>query len=154
MERGRLEFLVYRIFALNWHAVRLYRLSRRSPPAVAQLLLGVCRLLCGVDIVLGAEIGDGLVIMHGHGIVIGEGAKLGHDCAIFQQVTIGQDGNVDGWPTIGNHVTIYAGAKVFGSITIGDGARIGANAVVTADVPPGAVMVGVPARNIAKSAAA
>ena len=93
-----------------------------------------------------AKIGDGLRVNHFQGIVIGEGVEIGDNCKIYQQVTLGQkDGK---YPAIGNNVTIYAGAKIIGDVKVGDGAIVGANAVVTKDVPVGSVVAGVPARVI------
>lgn len=83
---------------------------------------------------------------HPNGIVIHPAAKVGPNCLVFQQVTIGN--HRGGVPTIGGHVDIGAGAKIIGGITIGDHALIGVNAVVMSDVPPGGVAVGVPARVI------
>ena len=97
------------------------------------------------DIEPRADLGHRLMLPHPNGIVIHEDAVVGNDCMIMQQVTIGMigDGEV---PTIGNGVYIGAGAKIIGKVSVGDGARIGANAVVTQDVPPGCTAVGVPAR--------
>jgi serine O-acetyltransferase len=140
--------VVNRIFAVQWHALRLYRLSqrleRRGHHYAAALLLQIGRILSGIDIVPGAQIGAGTVFIHGHGIVIGAGAVIGENCRIFQQVTVGTHDGL-GYPTIGNDVTLYPGAKIIGPITIGDGARVGANAVVLIDVPAGATAVGNPA---------
>ena len=83
---------------------------------------------------------------HAVGIVIGPGAIIGDYCKIYQNVTVGQKGGR--FPVIGNHVVIFPGAKIIGDVKIGDYAVIGANAVVTKDVPEGATAVGVPARNI------
>jgi len=80
---------------------------------------------------------------HPNGIVIHPGVEIGPNCLIFQQVTIG--GGEGGTPTIGGHVDIGAGAKIFGAVRIGNHARIGANAVVLSDVPDGRTAVGVPA---------
>lgn len=91
------------------------------------------------------EIGGGLYIQHGFATMIAA-KKIGDNCWINQQVSIGY--NNHGTPIIGNNVMITCGAKVLGSITIGDNAVIGANAVVTHDVEPGAVMGGVPAKRI------
>jgi serine O-acetyltransferase len=104
-------------------------------------------VITGADIPLNCEIGGGLLIPHPNGIVIHPNAKIGVNCLIFQQVTIGtRDG--PGVPVIGGHVDIGAGAKVLGLIQVGPHARIGANAVVLTDVPAGALAVGIPARII------
>lgn len=91
-----------------------------------------------------AQIGPGLVVQHGFATII-TAKSIGAYCWINQQVTIGFASG-KGCPTIGDHVTISAGAKVLGGVTIGDHAIIGANAVVTKDVPSHATVVGVPAR--------
>ena len=136
------------LLATQWHALRLYRLSVRldkaKMPTLAVLCLQVGKLLSGIEIDHGAEIGEGTVFIHGNGIVIGTGAKVGRECRIFHQVTIGtQDGKT--YPTVGDRVTCYPGAKIIGDITIGDDAVIGANAVVLHDVATGAVVAGNPA---------
>lgn len=99
----------------------------------------------GADIPLNAQIGGGLKIPHPNGIVIHPDARIGPNCLLFQQVTIGANG---GFPSLGGHVDVGAGAKILGPITVGDHARIGANAVVLTNVPAGATMVGVPARAV------
>jgi serine O-acetyltransferase len=91
-----------------------------------------------------SEIGPGLFIQHGFATIVAA-RKLGANCWINQQVTIGFDAPGDR-PLLGNAVSVHAGAKVLGNVVIGDGARIGANAVVLQDVPAGATAVGVPAR--------
>jgi serine O-acetyltransferase len=103
-------------------------------------------VVTGADIPLDTKLGGGLLMPHPNGIVIHPDAEIGPNCLVFQQVTIGTDGR--GVPRIGGHVDIGAGAKLIGPITIGDDARIGANAVVTRDVPPGATVAGIPARII------
>lgn len=102
----------------------------------------------GADIPLNAEIAGGLAIPHPNGIVISPGAKVGPNCLLFQQVTLGYGGPVGGCPTLGGHVDVGAGAKILGGVTIGDHAKIGANAVVLCDVPAHATAVGIPARII------
>jgi len=102
-------------------------------------------VITGADIPLNAQIGGGLFIPHPNGVVIHSAAKVGINCTIFQQVTIGGRDARHGAPVIGDNVLIGAGAKVLGSVCVGDSARIGANAVVLSDVPPGATAVGVPA---------
>lgn len=99
-------------------------------------------IVTGADIPLNSTIGGGLLIPHPNGIVIHPSAKIGCNCLIFQQVTIGATRR--GVPTIGGHVDIGAGAKIIGPVKIGDHARIGANAVVREDVPPGGTFVASP----------
>lgn len=91
------------------------------------------------------ELGGGLLIIHSFSIII-SCRRIGSNCTIFQQVTIGASNT--GVPTIGNDVTIYCGAKVLGGITIGDDVQIGANAVVVNDVPSHCIVAGVPAKII------
>jgi len=103
-------------------------------------------IVTGADIPLNSHLGGGLLITHPNGIVIHPRAKIGANCLIFQQVTIGsRDGGV---PIIGGHVDIGAGAKIIGDITIGDHVRIGANAVVLKSVPNGCSVAGIPAKII------
>lgn len=99
----------------------------------------------GADIPLNCQLGGGLLLPHPNGIVIHPDARVGPNCLIFQQVTLGTVAR-GGTPRVGGHVDIGAGAKLLGGIVIGDHARIGANAVVLTDVPGGAVAVGAPAR--------
>lgn len=92
-----------------------------------------------------ASIGS-LVLPHPHNIVIGRNVRIGENCKIYHDVTIGQ--NLDMFPEIGNNVIIYTGAKVIGGITIGNNAIIGANSVVTHNIPENAIVAGIPARVI------
>lgn len=102
------------------------------------------RFWTGIEIHPGAKLGRRVVIDHGMGVVIGETAIVGDDVLIYHGVTLGGKVNdrVKRHPTIGNNVLLGAGAKIIGDIEIGDGAMIGANAVVTKNVPAGAVIVG------------
>ena len=104
-------------------------------------------MLTGIEIHPGAEIGRGLVIDHGAGVVIGETAEIGDDCTLYQGVTLGGTGKDVGkrHPTLENGVMVGAGAKVLGPLTIGEGAKIAAGAVVLSDIPAGATAVGIPA---------
>ena len=104
------------------------------------------RSLTGIEIHPAAEIGDGLFIDHGMGVVIGETAEIGENVTIYQGVTLGGTGFATGkrHPTVQDNVTIGSGAKLLGPITIGHGAKIGANAVVIHDVPPNSTVVGNP----------
>lgn len=102
-------------------------------------------VVAGADIPLNTfAIGAGLVLPHPNGVVIHHEAKIGVNCRLFQQVTIGT-GPKPGLPQIGDRVWVGAGAKILGGIVIGDDAIIGANAVVIADVPEGSVAAGIPA---------
>jgi serine O-acetyltransferase len=131
-----------------------YRHYRSQSGLVYKMLRRLARLrhvgwsfLTHSDISPHAKLGQRLQLPHPNGIVIHEDAVVGDDCMIMQQVTIGMigDGEV---PVIGNGVYVGAGAKIIGKVHVGDGARIGANAVVTKDVPPGHTAIGVPAKII------
>jgi len=104
----------------------------------------------GADIPLNSQIGGGLMLPHPNGVVIHPRARIGVNCLILQQVTIGVVGELEP-PTIGGHVDIGAGAKILGPVKIGNHAKIGANAVVLCDVPDGATAVGIPARVITRT---
>ena len=104
-------------------------------------------VVTGADIPINTQIAGGLLIPHPNGIVMHADVKIGPNCLIFQQVTIGSKDDSRP-PTIGGHVDIGAGAKVLGEINIGNHAKIGANAVVLIDVPEGRSAVGVPAKII------
>jgi serine O-acetyltransferase len=101
--------------------------------------------ISGADIPINTVIAGGLLVPHPNGIVIHPEAVIGPNCLLFQQVTLGSLGTVEGVPRLGGHVDVGAGAKLLGAITVGDHARIGANAVVLRDVPPGATALGIPA---------
>jgi len=109
------------------------------------------RWLTGIEIHPGAQIGDGVFIDHGMGVVIGETAEIGDGCTIYQGVTLGGTSLYKGekrHPTLGRNVVVSAGAKVLGGFLVGDDAKIGSNAVVIKPVPAGATAVGIPARII------
>jgi serine O-acetyltransferase len=112
----------------------------------ARLLSQANRSLTGVEIHPGATLGRRLFIDHAMGVVIGETAIVGDDVMLYHGVTLGGRSlaRVKRHPTLQDGVTVGAGARVLGDITIGAGAQIGANSVVVKDVPPGAVVVGVP----------
>ncbi|GAA4681363.1 serine O-acetyltransferase [Frondihabitans cladoniiphilus] len=150
--RGSLEVV---LVSSGLHAVWAHRLTGRLwrevpfPGArlVARVLSQLVRSATGVEIHPGAVIGSRLVIDHGMGVVIGETAVVGDDVLIYHGVTLGgRSLGADGrrHPTIGDGVMIGAGAAVLGPIHVGPGSSVGANAVVTHDVPPGSVVVGVP----------
>lgn len=133
------------------HALWVHRLTHRmwQVPGLrlpARLVSQAARALTGVEIHPGAVIGRRLFIDHGMGVVIGETAEVGEDVVLFHAVTLGGRSMNRGkrHPTVGDRVTIGAGAKILGPIYVGDDAQVGANAVVVKDVPGGAVVVGVP----------
>ncbi len=137
----------------GFHAVLIHRLShwfwRVGLKWLARFTSHLGRALTGIEIHPGVKIGKRLFIDHGMGVVIGETAEIGDDCTIYQGVTLGGTSLYKGTkrhPTLGNRVTVSAGAKVLGGFTVGDGANIGSNAVVLKAVPPGATAVGIPAR--------
>ena len=104
----------------------------------------------GIEIPYTMRIGSGLFIGHFGGIVVSGFAVIGNNCNISHGVTLGQGnrGPRRGYPVIGHHVYIGPGAKVIGKVHVGDNVAIGANCVVTCDIPDGAVVVGVPGRVI------
>jgi serine O-acetyltransferase len=135
------------------HALWLHRLAhvlwRSGLLWLARFVSHVSRFLTGIEIHPGATIGRRVFIDHGFGVVIGETAEIGDDSTIYQGVTLGGTSLAKGakrHPTLGRNVIVGAGAKVVGAFTVGDGARIGSNAVVLREVPPGATAVGNPAR--------
>ena len=124
---------------------------------IARIISQFSRFLTGIEIHPKAKIGKNLFIDHGMGVVIGETSEIGDNVTIYHAVTLGgispsikshEQRDVKRHPTLNNNVVIGSGAQVLGPITIGEHAKVGANAVVTHDVPPHAVMVGIPAKNI------
>ncbi len=116
---------------------------------LARFHSNVARHITGIEIHPGACIGKGLIIDHGMGVVIGETSIIGNDCIIYHGVTLGGNGKEQNkrHPTLGNHITVGAGAKILGNITIEDNSKIGANAVVLTSCVKNSVMVGIPAIN-------
>ena len=124
---------------------------------IARIISQFSRFLTGIEIHPKAKIGKNLFIDHGMGVVIGETSEIGDNVTIYHMATLGgiapsinsnDQRNIKRHPTIGDEVVIGSGAQVLGPITVGRCAKIGANAVVTKDVPEKAVMVGIPAKNV------
>ena len=134
----------------GFRAVRAHRLAHflhtHGMKFLARLVSEWCRFCTGVDIHPGAVIGKRLFIDHAQGVVIGETSVVGDDVTLYQGATLGGTGKETGkrHPTVGNHVTVSAGAAVLGPLTVGDYAKVGAGAVVLSDVPRFATVVGVP----------
>jgi serine O-acetyltransferase len=153
--RSRLEIaLCYPGF----HALLFFRASktlwRRRLFLTARMVSHLGRLATGIEIHPGARIGRRFVIDHGTGVVIGETAEIDDDVTLYQGVTLGgiapsvdsrSQVSVKRHPTLKAGVIVGSGAQILGAITVGDQARVGANSVVTRDVPPGVTVVGIPA---------
>jgi len=131
------------LFNNGFQAVVLYRIARwfreHGVPVLGPLVARWSLFLTGVDLHPGADVGPGLVIAHGHGLVIGGGARIGRDALILHGVTVGSPspGRVAQMPRIGDRVFLGAGAKVVGAVTLGDDVAVGPNAVIVTDVPAG-----------------
>ena len=124
---------------------------------IARIISQFSRFLTGIEIHPKAKIGKNLFIDHGMGVVIGETSEIGDNVTIYHMVTLGgispsidsnHQRNLKRHPTLKDNVVVGSGAQILGPVTIGKNAKIGANAVVTKDVPENAVMVGIPAKNV------
>ena len=138
------------------HALAFHRLGhglwRRGWWSTARFVSHLARFFTGIEIHPAARIGRGLFIDHGMGIVIGETAEIGDNVNLLQGVTLGGTSTrrEKRHPTLRDNVTVGSGAKIIGAITIGENSRVGAGSVVVRDVPPNAVVVGVPGRVTSK----
>ena len=124
---------------------------------VARIISQLSRFLTGIEIHPGAKIGKNLFIDHGMGVVIGETSEIGNNVTIYHMATLGgiapsinsnDQRQVKRHPTLSDCVVVGSGAQILGPVMIGANAKIGANAVVTKDVPENAVMIGIPAKNV------
>jgi len=152
--RNPLEVLVcYPGLHALWSHRFAHGLHRLKLPVIPRLISHIARLLTGIEIHPGAQIGKGVFIDHGMGVVIGETAIVGDYALIYQGVTLGGTGKESGkrHPTLGENVVVGAGAKVLGNLTIGDDVRIGAGSVVLRDVPANCTVVGIPGRVVYRS---
>jgi serine O-acetyltransferase len=145
----------------GFHAVVFYRVSHwlweRELRFIGRFISQIGRMLTGIEIHPGAQIGCCFVIDHGSGVVVGETAEIGDNVTLYHDVTLGgvapsvdsaAQVGVKRHPTLGDGVIVGSGAQILGPITVGDNARVGANAVVTQDVPANVTAVGIPARII------
>ena len=129
------------------HAIWIHRLSHRMwTRTAARVLAQFARFLTGIEIHPGATIGRRFFIDHGMGVVIGETAEIGDDCMLYHGVTLGGVSlkQVKRHPTLGDRVTVGAGAKILGPVEIGADSSVGANAVVVKSAPAGSIVVGIP----------
>ena len=127
---------------------------------VARIISQFSRFLTGIEIHPRANIGKNLFIDHGMGVVIGETSEIGDNVTIYHMATLGgispsvnsnEQRNIKRHPTLKDNVVVGSGAQILGPVTVGKNAKIGANAVVTKDVPENAVMVGIPAKNVGET---
>ncbi|MGN0307457.1 MAG: serine O-acetyltransferase EpsC [Lachnospiraceae bacterium] len=142
------EVFLYPSFKVMLHYRIAHRLYLKKHYFLARWISQRGVRKTGIEIHPGAQIGKGLFIDHGNGVIIGETTIIGDNCTLYQGVTLGGTGKEQGkrHPTLGNNVMVSAGAKVLGSFTIGDNSKIGAGSVVLSEVPPGSTVVGVPGR--------
>ena len=147
--RGDVEnAVVYSGLHAIWsHRVAYAMWQRPVLRGPARILAQFTRFLTGIEIHPAARIGRRFFIDHGMGVVIGETAEIGDDVMLYHGVTLGGRSleATKRHPTLGNRVTVGAGAKILGPVVVGDDSAVGANAVVTRDVPPDAIAVGIPA---------
>jgi len=124
---------------------------------IARMISQFSRFLTGIEIHPKAKIGENLFIDHGMGVVIGETSEIGNNVTIYHMVTLGgispsiesnKQRNVKRHPTLMDNVVVGSGAQILGPVVVGKNAKVGANAVVTKDVPENAVMLGIPAKNV------
>ena len=127
---------------------------------VARIISQFSRFLTGIEIHPKANIGKNLFIDHGMGVVIGETSEIGDNVTIYHMATLGgispsvnsnEQRNIKRHPTLKDNVVVGSGAQILGPVTVGKNAKIGANAVVTKNVPENAVMVGIPAKNVGET---
>ena len=127
---------------------------------IARMISQFSRFLTGIEIHPKAKIGKNLFIDHGMGVVIGETSEIGDNVTIYHMATLGgispsinsnEQRNIKRHPTLKDNVVVGSGAQILGPVTVGKNAKIGANAVVTKDVPENAVMVGIPAKNVGET---
>ena len=152
--RNALEvLLLYQgVHALIWHRFA-HRCYQYRLFFIARLISQTARFFTLIEIHPGAQLGNGILIDHGSGVVIGETAVVGDNCTIYQGVTLGGVGTQKGkrHPTLGKNVTVGAGAKILGSFEVGDNCTIAANAVLLKSLENNITAVGVPARAIKRN---
>lgn len=155
--KSRLEVLLCYpgLKAIRAHR-RAHKAYQKGHMLLARIISQRAKHKTGIEIHPGAVIGKGFFIDHGDGVVIGETTVIGDNVTLYQGVTLGGTGKDTGkrHPTIGNGVTVGAGAKVLGPITIGDRSKVGAGSIVLKDVPPDCTVVGNPGRIVRRKSPA
>ena len=143
-----LEVLLYPSFRVMIQYRKAHKLYQNGHYILARWISQRAARKTGIEIHPGAQIGKGLFIDHGNGVIIGETAIIGDNVTLYQGVTLGGTGKETGkrHPTLRDNVMVSAGAKVIGSFTIGENSKIGAGSVVLEEVPPNCTVVGVPGR--------
>ena len=143
-----LEVLLYPSFRVMIQYRKAHKLYQNGHYFLARWISQRAARKTGIEIHPGAQIGKGLFIDHGNGVIIGETAIIGDNVTLYQVVTLGGTGKETGkrHPTLRDNVMVSAGAKVIGSFTIGENSKIGAGSVVLEEVPPNCTVVGVPGR--------
>ena len=143
-----LEVLLYPSFRVMIQYRKAHKLYQNGHYFLARWISQRAARKTGIEIHPGAQIGKGLFIDHGNGVIIGETAIIGDNVTLYQGVTLGGTGKETGkrHPTLRDNVMVSAGAKVIGSFTIGENSKIGAGSVVLEEVPPNCTVVGVPGR--------
>ena len=143
-----LEVLLYPSFRVMIQYRKAHKLYQNGHYFRARWISQRAARKTGIEIHPGAQIGKGLFIDHGNGVIIGETAIIGDNVTLYQGVTLGGTGKETGkrHPTLRDNVMVSAGAKVIGSFTIGENSKIGAGSVVLEEVPPNCTVVGVPGR--------
>ena len=146
--RGIQAMMVYRIS--HW-------LFKHHLKFLANILTRIIQVLYGIDISYEAELGNGILILHGVGLVIGRGVKMGNRVKLYQGVTLGvNDAFYKGlkyaqsFPKLGSNIIIGSGAKILGPVKIGNNVIIGANSVVTQDIPDNSIVAGIPGKVVKK----
>ena len=145
----------------GFHAIFFHRFCNKlwklKLKTISRFISNISRIITSIEIHPAVEIGEGFFIDHGAGLVIGETTIIGKNVTIYQQATLGgispsinsnEQREVKRHPTLKDNVVVGSGAQVLGPVIVGKNAKIGANAVVTKDVPENAVMVGIPAKNV------
>jgi serine O-acetyltransferase len=140
------------VHALCFHRTAHWLWIRRWL-TLGRFISHVGRFVTGIEIHPGAQIGPGLFIDHGMGVVIGETTEVGANCTLYQGVTLGGTSlkKEKRHPTLGQNIVVGAGAKILGAITIGDHSKIGAGSVVVTEVPPHSTVVGIPGRVVQRT---